>query len=131
MQVARPTPMDVARFLDVEAIVNEDGEDDDFESEDDYGACVSRPDGMTIVLVDLYSVQQNSSLMTTNATLVLNHTYTRGTLSIVGKRIAVPNFCKTSPSTSSAGTVQSQTYNAPLPTSSMIRLLVLCQRQKI
>ena len=38
MQVAPPTPMDVARFLDVEAIVNEDGEDDDLESDDDYGA---------------------------------------------------------------------------------------------
>jgi len=38
MQVARSTPMDVARFLDVEAIADEDGEGDDFESEDDYGA---------------------------------------------------------------------------------------------
>ena len=38
MQVTPPTPMDMARFLDVEAIVNEDREDDDFESEDNYGA---------------------------------------------------------------------------------------------
>ena len=35
--------MDPSRFLDIEAIVNDKGEDDDFESEDDYGVCPCPP----------------------------------------------------------------------------------------